>query len=305
NPLPSWNDGNTKKSIIDFVIKTTKKGSPDFIPIADRIACFDNDGTLWSEQPLYFQLAFALDRIKTLAPDHPEWETTQPFQSVLEGNINGALAGGEKALLQMVMATHAGMSDEAFNKIVKDWIATAVHPVKKKHYNELIYQPMVELLNYLRANGYKTYIVSGGGVDFMRPWVEKAYGIPPEQVIGSSGKVKYDTVNGKPVLMKLPEIDFIDDKEGKPIAIHKHIGKRPVFTGGNSDGDYAMLQYTSTGNGPRFGLIVHHTDEIREWSYDRKSHIGRLDKGLYDAAKYNWQLVDMKNDWKKIYAFEK
>lgn len=302
DPLPSWNEGNSKKAIIDFVKKTTTKGNADFVAIADRIACFDNDGTLWSEQPMYFQLAFALDRIKAMAPDHPEWKTTQPFQSVLEGNIKAALAGGEKALVQIVMATHSGMSEEAFAKTVKDWLATSTHPVKKKHYNELIYQPMLELLNYLRANGYKTYIVSGGGVDFMRPWVEKAYGIPPEQVIGSSGKLKYDTATGN--IFKLPEIDFIDDKEGKPLAIQKHIGKRPVFTAGNSDGDYAMLQYTSTGTGPRFGLIVHHTDAEREWSYDRASHIGKLDKGLNDASKYNWQIVDMKKEWKKVYPFE-
>jgi len=303
NPLPSWNEGNTKKSIIDFITKTTKKGGSEFIPPADRIACFDNDGTLWSEQPMYFQLAFALDRVKAMAPQHPEWKTTQPFQSVLEGNMNGVMAGGEKALSQIVLSTHSGMSNEAFEKTVQEWIATATHPVKKRPYTQLIYQPMVELLTYLRANGYKTYIVSGGGVDFMRPWVEKAYGIPPEQVIGSSLKVKYDTANGKAILIKLPEVDFVDDKEGKPVAIYKHIGKRPVFTAGNSDGDYAMLQYTSTGTGPRFGLIIHHTDEVREWSYDRKSHIGRLDKALDDAAKYNWQLVDMKRDWKKVFAF--
>ena len=305
DPLPSWNEGVSKKSIIDFVTKTTTQGNTDFVPVADRIACFDNDGTLWVEQPIYFQFAFAIDRIKAMAPQHPEWKTTQPFQALLEGDIKTALSGGEKALMQIMATTHSGMTTEAFEQTVKDWMTTATHPVKKKHYNELIYQPMVELLNYLRANGYKTFIVSGGGVDFMRPWVENAYGIPPDQVVGSSGKVKYDTLTGKPVLIKLPELNFNDDKEGKPVGIHQFIGKRPIFTAGNSDGDYAMLQWTSTGSGPRFGMIVHHTDEQREWAYDRKSHIGNLARGLDDAKKYNWQVVDMKNDWKKIYSFEK
>ncbi|HMG90071.1 MAG TPA: HAD family hydrolase [Chryseolinea sp.] len=305
DPLPSWNDGTSKKAIIDFVTKTTKEGSTDFIPIADRIACFDNDGTLWSEQPMYFQLAFALFQVKALAPEHPEWKNTQPFQALLEGDLKTALSGGEKALMEIMAATHSGMTTEAFEKSVKDWMAKATHPKTGKHYNEMIFQPMVELLNYLRATSYKTFIVSGGGVDFMRPWVEQAYGIPPDQVVGSSGKVKYDLADGKPVLIKLPELNFIDDKEGKPVGIHQFIGKRPVFTAGNSDGDYAMLQYTMTGTGPRFGMIVHHTDSTREWAYDRQSHIGNLEKGLDDAAKYNWVIVDMKGDWKKIYPFDK
>ena len=266
NPLALWNEGTVKNAIIDFVTRTTKEGGADFIPVADRIACFDNDGTLWSEQPMYFQLFFAIDRVKAMAPQHPEWKTKQPFKALLEGDMKTALSGGEKAILQIVMATHAGMSTDEFAKIVDDWMATAVHPKTGKHYNEMIFQPMLELLNYLRANGYKTYIVSGGGVDFMRPWTQQVYDIPPDQVVGSSGKVKYDTLNGKPVLIKLPEINFIDDKEGKPVAIHQYIGKRPVFTAGNSDGDYAMLQYTSTGTGPHFGMIVHHTDAEREWS---------------------------------------
>jgi phosphoglycolate phosphatase-like HAD superfamily hydrolase len=302
--LPSWNDGPAKKSIIDFVEKTTKEGSADFVPVADRIACFDNDGTLWSEQPMYFQLAFAIDRIKAMAPQHPEWKTT-PFQALLAGDMKTVMAGGEKSIMEIVMATHAGMTTDEFTKTVKDWMATATHPKTGKHYNEMIYQPMVELLNYLRENGYKTFIVSGGGVDFMRPWVEQAYGIPPDQVIGSSGKVKYDTTKGQPLLIKLPEINFIDDKGGKPVGIHQYIGKRPVFTAGNSDGDYDMLQYTTTGSGPRFGMIIHHTDAVREWAYDRQSHIGNLQKGLDDAAKYNWLIVDMKADWKKIYPFDK
>jgi phosphoglycolate phosphatase-like HAD superfamily hydrolase len=304
DPLPSWNEGTSKKLIIDFVTKTTKQGGPDFIPVNDRIACFDNDGTLWSEQPMYFQLAFAVDRVKVMAPQHPEWKTTQPFQGVLEGDLKTAFSGGVKSILQIVGATHAGMTTDQFDKIVKDWIATAKHPKTGKLYSEMIFQPMVELLNYLRANGYKTFIVSGGGVDFMRAWAEKAYGIPPDQVVGSSGKVTYDIVDGKPVINKHPDLNFFDDKEGKPVAIHQYIGKRPVFTAGNSDGDYAMLQWTSTGSGARFGMIVDHTDAEREWDY-RKSPMGTLEKGIEDAKKYNWVIVDMKRDWKKIFPFEK
>lgn len=302
DPLPSWNDGSSKKAIVDFVTRTTQESSVDFIPVADRIACFDNDGTLWSEQPMYFQLAFAIDQVKAMAPEHPEWKSKQPFKALLEGDLKTALAGGEKAIFEIVMKTHAGMNTDEFEKRVKDWMSTATHPKTKKHYNEMIFQPMVELLNYLRANGYKTFIVSGGGIDFMRPWVEQAYGIPPDQVVGSSVKVKYDTLHGNPILIKLPELNFIDDKEGKPVGIHQHIGKRPVFAAGNSDGDYAMLQWTTTAlSYPRFGMIVHHTDSIREWAYDRQSHIGTLVKGLDDSAKYNWIIVDMKTDWNKIY----
>jgi len=302
DPLPSWNDGASKQSIVEFVTKTTTEGNADFVPVPDRIACFDNDGTLWSEQPIYFQFFFAIDRIKAMASQHPEWKTKQPFKALLEGDMKTVMAGGEKALLQIVMTTHSGMTTDEFSKTVKDWLATATHPKTGKHYNEMIYQPMVELLKYLRTNNYKTFIVSGGGADFMRPWVELAYGIPPEQVIGSSGKVKYDMLNGKSVLIKIPELNFIDDKEGKPIGIHQYIGKRPIFTAGNSDGDYAMLQYTCTSNTPHFGLIVHHTDSIREYAYDRVSSIGHLEKGLDDAAKYNWLIVDMKEDWKEIFS---
>ena len=304
NPLPSWNAGVSKQSILDFVTKTTKEGSPDFVPVSDRIACFDNDGTLWCEQPLYFQFLFAMDRVKAMAPQHPEWQTTQPYKALLEGDMKTVLAGGEKALVQIIMVTHSGMTTDEFEKIVKDWMATATHPVTKKHYYEMTYQPMVELLNYLRANQYKTFIVSGGGIDFMRPWVEQSYGIPPDQVVGSSGKVKYDTLNGKPVLFKLPEINFVDDKEGKPVGIHQYIGKRPVFVAGNSDGDYAMLQYTCTSTAPHFGMIVHHTDSIREYAYDRQSSVGHLEKGLDDAAKYDWLIVDMKKDWKVVFPFD-
>lgn len=301
DPLPSWNEGTSKQSIIDFVTKTTEEGNPDFVQVEDRIACFDNDGCLWSEQPMYFQLAFAIDRVKALAPEHPEWKTKQPFKALLEGDMKTVMAGGEHALLQIVMTTHSGMTTDEFKQKVKDWLATATHPKTGKHYNEMIYQPMVELLHYLRNNGYKTFIVSGGGVDFMRAWAEDAYGTSPDQVIGSSGKVKYEVVDGKGVLIKLPELNFIDDKEGKPVGIHQYIGKRPVFTAGNSDGDYAMLQYTSTGSGPRFGMIIHHTDSIREVAYDRQSSIGHLEKGLDDAAQYNWTVIDMMHDWKEVY----
>lgn len=306
DPLPSWNSGTSKKAIIDFVNKTKKEGTADYIPEADRIACFDNDGTLWTEQPIYFQVAFAIDWVKALAPEHPEWKTTQPFKALLEGDMKTALAGGAEGLLPVLAATHTGMNTEAFERTVKDWIATATHPVTKKHYNEMIYQPMLELLNYLRANGYKTFIVSGGGIDFMRPWMEQAYGIPPYQIVGSSGKMKYEIVDGKPVIMKLADLNFNNDDDGKPIGIHEYIGKRPVFAAGNSDGDYQMLQWTTSATGyPRFGMFVHHTDAEREYAYDRNSHIGKLEKGLDDAAKNNWLIVDMKNDWAKIYPSDK
>lgn len=305
DPLPSWNEGATKKSIVDFVTKTTTAGAIDFIPVADRIACFDNDGTLWSEQPMYFQMAFVMDRVKALAPQHPEWKDTQPFKAAIEGDVQTALSGGEKSMVDMLIATHAGTTTEEFNKIVKDWIATSRHPKTNQPYTEMVYKPMLELLAYLRSNGYKTYIVSGGGIDFMRPWTESVYGIPPEQVIGSSLKLKYEMRDDGPVVYRLPEVNFINDKAAKPVGIEQHIGRRPVFTAGNSDGDYEMLQWTSTATGyPRFGMLVHHTDEVREWAYDRTSHIGKLDKGLNDAPKYNWLIVDMKQDWKKLYGFE-
>src|SRR6476660_9581570 len=275
-PLPSWNDGAAKKSIIDFVEKVTKEGSPDFVSPAERIATFDNDGTLWCEQPMYFQLFFALDRVKALAPQHPEWKTKEPFASLLKGDVKGALAGGEHAILEIIVATHAGMTTAEFEKIVTDWIATAQHPKLKRPFTECVYQPMLELLAYLRANGFKTFIVSGGGIEFMRPWTEKVYGVPPEQVVGSSIKTKYEMQDGRPLLFRLPEMDFIDDKVGKPIGINKFIGLRPVMALGNSDGDLQMLQWTAAGPGPRFCLIVHHTDAQREWAYDRESKIGRL-----------------------------
>jgi phosphoglycolate phosphatase-like HAD superfamily hydrolase len=305
DPLPSWNEGASKKAILDFVIKTTTDGSVDFVPLTDRIACFDNDGTLWTEQPLPFQLFFIIDRIKAMAPQHPEWKSKQPFKGILEGNLKSALAGGEKELIQIAMATHADITTDEFEKNVKVWMATATHPKSGKRYNEMVYQPMLELLDYLRANGYKPFIVSGGGIDFMRVWAEQVYGIPPYQIVGSSLHTRYDTTVAPPVLRKLGELNFNDDKLGKPVGIHQHIGKRPVFTAGNSDGDYAMMQYTTTGSGPRFGMYVHHTDSVREYFYDRKPSLARLCKGLDDATKYHWLIVDMKTDWKRIYPFDK
>lgn len=303
-PLPSWNDGKAKQSIVTFVKKVTTPGFPDYVPPAERIATFDNDGTLWSEQPMYFQLFFALERVKALASKHPEWKTLEPFSSLLQENVKQALAGGEKAILEIIMETHAGMTTEEFRQIVRDWIATAKHPKTGKLFTEMVYQPMLELLAYLRAN-FKTFIVSGGGIEFMRPWTEKVYGVPPEQVIGSSIKTKFELSEGKPVLIRLPEIDFIDDKADKPVGIHKFIGLRPVAAFGNSDGDLQMLQWTTAGKELRFGLIVHHTDAEREWAYDRKSTIGRLDKALNEAQKCGWTIVDMKKDWKVVYPFEK
>jgi hypothetical protein len=301
DPLPAWNDGKAKQSIMDFVAKVTKQDGSDFVPPAERIATFDNDGCLWAEQPMYFQFLFAIDRVKVLAPQHTEWKDKEPFASLLKGDLKGALAGGEKALMEIMAVTHSGMTTEEFEKLVKDWIATAKHPKSGKLYTEMAYQPMLELLDYLRTNGFKTFIVSGGGIEFMRAFAEKTYGIPPEQVIGSSGKQKFEMRDGKPVLVKLPAIDFIDDKEGKPIGIQKHIGRRPIAAFGNSDGDLQMLQWTAADNGPRFCLYVHHTDAEREWAYDRKSSIGRLDKGLDEATQRGWTVVDMKKDWKTIF----
>lgn len=301
NPLPSWNDTAPKEAIIAFVGKVTKAGSDDFIPVPERIAVFDNDGTLWAEQPMYFQAFFIFDRIKALAPDHPEWKEKEPFASVLKGDVKSALAGGEKALVEMAMATHAGMTSDEFEKIVSDWITTAKHPKTGKPYTGMVYQPMLEVLAYLRANGFKTFVVSGGGIEFMRPWAENVYGIPPEQVIGSSVRTKYEIVDGKPAIIRLPELNFIDDKAGKPVGIQQHIGRRPVMAFGNSDGDFQMLEWTRSGNGPRFGMLIHHTDAEREWAYDRDSHIGKLDKGLDEAPQRGWIVADMKADWKTIY----
>jgi phosphoglycolate phosphatase-like HAD superfamily hydrolase len=303
DPLPSWNDTATKKSIVTFVERVTKQGSPDFVPPAARIATFDNDGTLWAEQPIYFQAAFALDRVKALAPLHPEWKDQEPFASLLKGDIKGALAGGEAAIFQIVTVTHSGMTTVEFDQIVRDWIATAKHPATGRLYTEMVYQPMLELLAYLRGNGFKTFIVSGGGIDFMRVFTERVYGIPPEQVVGSSGKLSFELRDGKPVLMKLPELNFIDDKAGKPVGIQMHIGRQPIAAFGNSDGDLQMLEWAKGGGGVRFALIVHHTDAEREWAYDRNSSIGRLDKALDAAQAMGWTVVDMKNDWNKIFPF--
>jgi hypothetical protein len=302
--LPSWNDGPTKSAILQFVGKVTQEGSPDFVPEPARIAVFDNDGTLWAEQPMYFQLIFALDRVKALAPQHPEWREKEPFASLLRGDVKGALAGGEHAAVELVMATHAGMTTTEFEQLVKDWVATARHPTTRRLYTEMVYQPMLELLAYLRASGFKTFIVSGGGIDFMRPWTSAVYGIPPEQVVGSSIKTKFAMRDGTPVLVRLPQIDFIDDKEGKPVGIHEHVGRRPIAAFGNSDGDLQMLQWTTAGEGARFALYVHHTDAEREWAYDRESSFGRLDKGLDEAKAKGWTIVDIKKDWKVIYPGE-
>lgn len=302
--LPSWNDGKSKQAIVDFVTKVTDEKSADFVKPEDRIAVFDNDGTLWSEQPFYFQLGFALDRVKALAPEHPEWKDTEPFKSVLAGDLKGMAASGEKGLIELVMATHAGMTTDQFNTVVTNWFAAAKHPKTGKPYNEMTFLPMRELLDYLRANGFKTYIVSGGGVEFMRPITEKAYGIPPEQVIGSTIVTEYALVDGEPVLNRLPKIDFIDDGAGKPVGINKFIGRRPIFVAGNSDGDYEMLRWVTGGRPNSFGLIVHHTDAVREYAYDRQSHFGKLNKAMDEAEQRKWLLVDMKNDWKNIFAFE-
>lgn len=301
DPLPSWNEGASKKGIVEFVSRVTTKGAKDFVPPAKRIAVFDNDGTLWVEQPMYTQLAFALDRVKVLAKDHPEWKEKQPFQAVLENDLKALAAAGEKGMVKLVMATHAGMTTDEFDAVVKDWLATAKHPKFKRPYTECVFQPMLELLAFLRASGFKTYIVSGGGIEFMRPFTEKVYGIPPEQVVGSTIKTKLELRDGQPVLLRLPEIDSIDDKEGKPVNINKFLGRRPTLAAGNSDGDFQMLEWTTSAPGARFGLIVHHTDAEREYAYDRKSPFGRLDKGLDEAAKRGWVVVDMKVDWKVIF----
>jgi phosphoserine phosphatase len=301
DPLPSWNDGPNKTAILDFVHKVTHEGSPDFVPVPERIATFDNDGTLWAEKPLYFQVFFVLDRIKALAPQHPEWKTREPFASILKGDFKGALAGGEAALGELAMAAQTGMATAAFEQQVADWIATARHPQTKLLFTQMVYQPMLELLAYLRANGFKTFIVSGGGIEFMRPWTEKVYGVPPEQVVGSSVETKYEMTPDGPVLMRLPKIAFVDDKEGKPVGINSHIGRRPIAAFGNSDGDIQMLEWTTVGQkGARLAMLVHHTDAAREYAYDKGT-----EKALVEAKAKNWNVVDMKNDWNVIYPAPK
>jgi phosphoglycolate phosphatase-like HAD superfamily hydrolase len=305
DPLPSWNEGAAKKSITDFVAKVTTQGGADFVPPEQRIATFDNDGTLWCEQPNYFQAIFALDRVKAMAPDHPEWKNQQPFKAFLAGDKKALAEQGEKGLLTLVTAAHSGMTTDEFAKSVADWLATARHPRFNRPYNELTYQPMVELLGYLRANGFKTFIVSGGGVEFMRVWTEKAYGIPPEQVVGSSGVVKFEIgADGKPRLMKLPKIEFVDDGPGKPVGINRFIGRRPILAFGNSDGDLQMLQWTAAGAGASFMGLVHHTDAEREYAYDRQSKVGKLDKALDEANARGWTVIDMKRDWRRVFPFQ-
>jgi hypothetical protein len=310
DPLPSWNEGPAKKAILEFVANTTDKASPKYVPIEARIATFDNDGTLWGEQPMYVQILFALDRVKTLAPRHPEWKTKEPFASLLKGDVKAALAGGDKAILEIVMATHAGMTTDEFERIVQDWLATAKHPKTGRHFTEMVYQPMLELLAYLRLNGFKTFIVSGGGIEFMRPWTEKVYGVPPEHVVGSSIKTKFELRDGQPALVRLPELNFIDDKSGKPVGINLHIGRRPMAAFGNSDGDRQMLQYTKAGDGARLAMLVLHDDAAREYAYGPAkglpdSHVGTFTQSLYDEARQQgWTVISMKNDWKIIYPFE-
>jgi hypothetical protein len=305
DPLPSWNEGATKQAIVAFVARITQQGGSDFVPPAERIATFDNDGTLWCEHPMYVQLAFALDRVKAMAPQHPEWKDKQPFRAALDGDMKTLAASGERGLGELVMTTHAGMTSEEFATIVTDWLATARDPRFKRPYTELVYQPMLELLAYLRANGFKTFIVSGGGVEFMRPWSERIYGIPPEQVVGSSIKTSFEMRRGRPILFRLPEMNFVDDGAGKPVGINAYIGRRPIAAFGNSDGDLQMLQWTTMAGGVRFGLIVHHTDAEREYAYDRDTTFGHLDKALEAADANRWTVVDMKTDWKVIFPFDK
>ncbi|WP_244441712.1 HAD family hydrolase [Rhizobium grahamii] len=302
DPLPSWNDTAPKASIIAFVEKVTKEGSPEFVSEPQRIAVFDNDGTLWVEHPMYTQLAFALDRVKALAPQHPEWRTKQPFKAAIEGDMETLASSGDKGLLELLMATHAGMTVDDFQKVVTDWLSTARDPRFNRPYTELAYQPMVELLAYLRANGFKTFIVSGGGIEFMRPWTEKVYGVPPEQVVGSSIKTEFRMQDDMPTLFRLPDVNFIDDKAGKPVGINQQIGRRPIAAFGNSDGDLEMLQWTTMAGAPaRLGMLVHHTDAEREYAYDRNTEFGRLDKALDAAAIAGWTVIDMKADWKTIF----
>ena len=301
DPLPSWTDSASRKRIVDFVEQVTTGGGAAYVPVGERIATFDNDGTLWAEQPLYFQALFAFDRVKAMAAKHPEWKQQEPFASVLAGDYAKALAGGEKALLELVMATHADMTTEEFSNVASDWLAEARHPETGRPYTEMVYQPMLELLAYLRDNGFKTFIVSGGGIEFMRPWTEGVYGIPPEQVVGSSIKTRYEAGKDGPRLVREPDLNFIDDKAGKPVGINQHIGRRPIMAVGNSDGDFQMLEWTTAGDGTRLGVLIRHTDAEREWAYDRESHVGRLQRGLDEAAQRGWVVIDMIADWKVVF----
>jgi hypothetical protein len=302
--LTSWNEGPTKRAILDFVARVCDAASPEFVAAQDRIAAFDNDGTLWAEQPMYVQAQFAIDRVKELAPSHPQWANEHPFKELLAGETATALRTGEKDVVTLVMATHAGMTTDDFHEIVSKWVATAQHPRFHRLYTELAYQPMLELLQWLRGHGFKTYIVSGGGVDFMRPWVERVYGIPPEQTVGSTIKLRYEMRDRRPVLVRLAQIDAVDDGPGKPAAIEKFIGRAPLIAFGNSDGDREMLEWTKAQPGPRFVALVHHTDAVREWAYDRKSPVGRLDAALDEALAKGWTVIDMKADWGRIFPFD-
>jgi phosphoserine phosphatase len=301
DPLPSWNDGPAKQAIIAFVTDVTREGSPDFVPPQERVATFDNDGTLWSEQPIYVQFAFALDRVKALAPQHPEWKDTQPFKAVLEGDMAAVAAAGEHGAVEIVAATHAGMTPAEFRQGVKEWLAAAKHPRFGRRYDELVYQPMLEVLTYMRANGFKTFIVSGGGAEFIRAFAEERYGIPSEQIVGSRIVTKFERRDGRPTLLRLPQVDFVDDGPGKPVGIDELIGRRPIAAFGNSDGDLEMLQWTTEAGKRRLGVVVHHTDAEREYAYDRQSHVGRLDKALEAATLDRWTVIDMKRDWKEIF----
>jgi phosphoglycolate phosphatase-like HAD superfamily hydrolase len=302
DPLPSWNDGPAKQAIVAFVERITRDGAPDFVPPAERVAVFDNDGTLWAEQPVYFQIAFALDEVRRLAPQHPDWQEREPFRSVLAGDLKGIMATGEKGLLDIMAVSHSGMTTADFAKTVADWLATARHPTRNRPYTDLVYQPQIELLAYLRASGVKTFIVSGGGIEFMRVFAEKVYGIPPEQVIGSSGVTKFELgADGKPVLVKEPKVEFVDDGPGKPVGINRFVGRRPILAFGNSDGDLQMLQWTAAGDGASMMMLLHHDDAEREWAYDRQSHIGRLDKALAEAGQRGWTVASMKRDWKVVF----
>lgn len=304
DPLPSWNEGATKSAIIDYVNAVTEEGGQDFVPVVDRIATFDNDGNLWAEKPMYFQLIFALDRIKQMAPEHPEWQTSEPYKFVLEDDMDGLMATGLEGLLELVKVGHSDLTEDQYRQVVADWLKANQHPRFNKPYNQMIYQPMLELLDYLRANDFKVFIVSGGGIDFIRVWGPQAYGIPTDQIVGSSLKAKYSYEEGVATVTKTAEVNFVDDHEGKPVGIHQHIGKKPIFASGNSDGDLQMLQYTDSNTYPSFQLYLHHTDAEREWAYDRDSHVGRLDKGLDEAREKGWTVIDMKNDWKTIFPFQ-
>jgi phosphoglycolate phosphatase-like HAD superfamily hydrolase len=301
DPLPSWNDGPAKQAIVAFVTDVTREGSPDFVPPSERVATFDNDGTLWIEQPIYVQFAYALERVRALAPQHPEWKETQPFKAVLEGDMSALAAAGEKGAVEIVAATHAGMTPDEFKQQVKEWLATAKHPRFERRYEELVYQPMLEVVTYMRANCFKTFIVSGGGIEFIRAFAEKSYGIPPDQIVGSSIVTKFERRDGRPTLFRLPEVNFVDDGPGKPVGINQHIGLRPIAAFGNSDGDLQMLQWTTEAGGRRLGVVVHHTDAEREYAYDRNSKVGHLDKALDAASVDRWTVVDMKRDWKTIF----